>query len=284
MKRISILAGTVLVGLAATLLGAVAMAEQQQEQTADRALGSQKEAPAVPAATQSATPPQREGRPAAPARTPVYKPPLGLGAPTGLVAGGSPGANTCLAGDLKDKDTTLTLSILVPPDHVGLTVQEQPSLYWYLSAATSCQVEVTVTDGQVVEPLLDLRLSPPANPGVQRVRLADHGVRLAPGVQYQWAVALVPDPDHCSKDIVAAGGIKRIEATEALHAKLAQADRGEAAAIYAEAGLWYDAVAATSELIATAPQDSALRVQRATLLEQVRLSEAAEYDRGRDGR
>jgi hypothetical protein len=189
-----------------------------------------------------------------------------------------------LAADLGEKNTTLTLSVLAPADHVGLTAQEQPSLYWYLSAATNCQVEVTLTAGQVVEPLLDLRLNPPANPGVQRVRLADHGVRLAPGVQYQWAVALIPDPDHRSKDIVAAGGIRRIEETEALHAELAQADTGTVAAIYAEAGLWYDAVAATSELIATAPQDAALRTQRAALLEQVRLSEVAAYDRGRDGR
>ena len=166
-----------------------------------------------------------DNRPAAATPTPVYKPPLGLGAPSSLVAGGSRGTNTCLAGGFKDGNTTLTLSVLVPADHVGLTVQEQPSLYWYLSAATSCQVEVTLTDGQAVEPLLDLRLSPPANPGVQRVRLADHGVRLAPGVQYQWAVALVPDPNHRSKDIVAAGGIKRIEATEALQAKLAQAEQ-----------------------------------------------------------
>jgi uncharacterized protein DUF928 len=143
---------------------------------------------------------------------------------------------------------------------------------------------VTLTDAQAVEPLLDLKLNPPANPGVQRVRLADHGVHLAPGAQYQWAVALVPDPNHRSKDIVAAGGIKRIEATDDLHAKLAQANKGEAAAIYAEAGLWYDAVTAVSELIATAPQDPALRTQRAALLEQVRLSEVAERDRGRDRR
>jgi hypothetical protein len=168
---------------------------------------------------------------------------------------------------------------LAPADHIGLTAQKQPSLYWYLSAATSCRVEVTLTDEQVVEPLLDLSLNPPTNPGVQRVRLADHGVHLTPGVQYQWAVALVPDPNHRSKDIVAMGGIKRIEATEALHTKLAQANKVEVAALYAEAGLWYDAVAAISDLIATAPQDSALRTQRAALLEQVRLSEVAERDR-----
>jgi hypothetical protein len=266
----------------------VATAEEQADQAAGRA-NTLQEAPAVPTTPQSATPSQRESqsadsKPAAETLTLVYKPPLGRGAPTGLVAGGSRGTNTCLAGDFKDGNTTLTLSVLAPADHVGLTAQEQPSLYWYLSAATSCRVEVTLTNEQAVEPLLDFSLSPPTNPGVQRVRLADHGARLTPGVQYQWAVALVPDPDHRSKDIVALGAIKRIEATEALHTKLAQANKGDVAAIYAEAGLWYDAVAAVSDLIATAPQDSVLRTQRAALLEQVRLSEVAERDRGRDRR
>ena len=138
---------------------------------------------------------------------------------------------------------------------------------------------MTLTDEQAVEPLLDLNLSPPIKPGVQRVRLADHGVHLAPGVEYQWAVALVPDPEHRSKDIVAAAGIERIMATEALQANLAQADKTAVPALYAEAGLWYDAVAAISELIADAPQNLGLRMQRTALLEQVQLPDVVEYER-----
>ena len=200
-----------------------------------------------------------------------------------MVAGGSRGANVCLASNFRGGNTTLTLSVLAPADHVGLTVQEQPSLYWYLSAATSCRVEVTLTDEQAIEPMLELSLGPPTTAGLQRVRLVDHGVHLVPGVLYQWAVALIPDPDHRSKDIIAMGGLKRTETTEALQAKLVRANKMEVAATYAEAGLWYDAVAAISDLIATAPQDSALRTQRAALLEQGRLPEVAAYDRERDG-
>src|SRR5205814_5002790 len=133
--------------------------------------------PMVPAATQPTTQPQHEGKLAdnklaAATPTLLYKPPLGLGAPTGLVAGGARGVSTCLAGDRADKNTTLTLFVLAPTDHVGLTVHEQPSLYWYLSAATSCQVEVTLTDEQWVKPLLDLSLGPPITTSVQPVRLA----------------------------------------------------------------------------------------------------------------
>src|SRR5712691_803731 len=284
MKHIRILAGMIVVGLLAALPCAVSAAEQQEGQTAGRAIKAQEEAPPVPAATEPGTPPQRDGelsnnKPAAAMLTLLYKPPLGLGSPTGLVAGGSSGTNTSLSGDAGDRNTAITLSVLAPADHIGLTVHEQPPLYWYLSAATGCQVEVTLTDEQAVEPLLDLHFSPPITPGVQRVRLADHGVRLTPGVQYQWAVALVPDPERRSKDIIAASGIKRIEATEALRAKLAQADKTTVASLYAEAGLWYDAVAAISDLINAAPQDPTPRIQRAALLEQVRLPEVAEYER-----
>src|SRR5215510_2927764 len=117
MKRISILAGTVLVGLTVAFSGAVAAADGQTDQTAGQAVKAQEETPSAPAATQSATPSQREGqaadnRPAAATLALVYKPPLGLGAPTGLVAGGSRGANTCLAGDSRNGNTTLTLSVL----------------------------------------------------------------------------------------------------------------------------------------------------------------------------
>jgi Domain of Unknown Function (DUF928) len=284
MKHIRILVGMIVVALTTVPPYAVSAAEQQENQMVGQPIKTQKEVPPIPAATQPGTLPQpndnlSNNKPAAAMPTLLYKPPLGLGAPTGLVAGGSRGTTTCLSGDPGNEHTALMLSVLAPADHIGLTVHEQPSLYWYLSAPTDCQVEVTLTDEQAVEPLLELSLSPPINSGVQRVRLADHNVHLAPGAQYQWAVALVPDPEHRSKDIIATGGIKRIEATKALQAKLTQADMMEAATLYAEAGLWYDTVAAISDLIIAAPQDPTLRIQRAALLEQVRLPEVAEYER-----
>ena len=42
--------------------------------------------------------------------------------------------------------------------------------------------------------ILEKQLAAPIGPGVQRVRLADYGTRLAPGVEYRWFVAIVADP------------------------------------------------------------------------------------------
>ncbi len=199
-------------------------------------------------------------------RMPVYKPPR-RGAPRGRVGGGTRGA-----GDQRPVLSTLA------PDHTGLTVEEQPSLFWYLSSSTTYPIVVTIIDDQAIQPLFSRRLSPPVQPGVQRVRLAEYGVRLLPGVQYQWYVALVVDPDRRSKDIIAGGIIERVELPEALRAKLVQAGKAKTPYVYAEAGIWYDAVTAISDQIDASPDDPGFRKQRASLLEQVGLPEVAEYD------
>ena len=196
---------------------------------------------------------------AADANGPVYQPPK-RGAPGGRVGGGTRGGQ---------RDVFL-LSVLAP-DHSGFTTNEQPSLYWFISTATSLPVELTVMDPQGVQPILETKLPAPITPGVHRVRLSDFNVRLAPGAAYRWFVSVVPDYDRRSKDITAGGAIERVEMPEALKAKLAKAAKSDLPSIYAEAGLWYDTVAAISELIEAAPQDQELRKQRSALLSQVGL-------------
>jgi hypothetical protein len=193
------------------------------------------------------------------AAVPVYKPPL-RGAPGGRVGGGTRGSGR----------EVFVLTVLAP-DHSALTVTEQPSLFWYISRSTSLPIEVTLMDLRSTKPVLETRLAAPAAPGVQRIRLADHGVRLEPGVPYRWFVTIVPSSDRRSKDILAGGAIERVQPPEALTAKLAQARKEEAATLYAEAGVWYDALSAISDQIDSAPNDAALRTQRATLLTQVGL-------------
>jgi uncharacterized protein DUF928 len=126
--------------------------------------------------------------------------------------------------------------------------------------------------------LIETALQPPFQPGVQRIRLADYHMRLGVGKAYQWFVSLVVNPKRRSKDILAGGMIERVELVEEVASKLAEAPRTSAPYLYAEAGLWYDAVAAISELIAEAPGDRNLLMQRAALLKQVGLFGIAQHD------
>src|SRR5262249_50829468 len=201
---------------------------------------------------------------AADANGPVYQPPK-RGAPGGRVGGGTRGTTR----------EVFVVSALAP-DHSGFTTSEQPSLYWFISSSTSLPVELTVMDPQGVQPILETRLPAPVTAGVQRIRLLEYNVRLAPGAAYRWFVSVVPDADRRSKDIMAGGTIECVEMPEGLKAKLAQAAKSDLPSIYAEAGLWYDTVAEISELIEAAPQDQALRKQRTALLAQVGLTEITE--------
>jgi hypothetical protein len=191
---------------------------------------------------------------------PVYKPPM-RGAPGGRVGGGTRG--------VPGRDV-FVLSVMAP-DHKALTVSEQPSLYWFISGDTSLPVELAIADSDATEPLLETRLPSPARRGLHRIRLADYPVKLEPGVTYRWSVTVVPDPTRRSRDILASGTIERVEPSALLRARVAAARKDDLPFIYAEEGIWYDALAVLSELIDGAPEDADLHRQRAALLAQARL-------------
>jgi hypothetical protein len=199
-------------------------------------------------------------------KTLLYQPPRGLGAPSAgrRVGGGTRGTNKSVP----------ILSVLAP-GHTGLTVREQPDLYWFASDVVINPVELTLTLEKGDTPLLEKPLPVPLKAGIQRVRLSDYGVKLIPGERYNWSIALVLDPKRRSKDIIAMGAIERVERAGI---SLAAAPTTDAFYRFAADGLWYDAVMVISELIESAPNDMALRKQRVELLDQVDLPEVGSFD------
>ncbi|MBI2318064.1 MAG: DUF928 domain-containing protein [Betaproteobacteria bacterium] len=198
---------------------------------------------------------------------PIYKPPA-RGTPASRVGGGSRGTG----------DESPRLAVLAP-DHTGLTTKEQPSLYWFVSKPAAAKIEVTVINDQAVAPMLEKNIDAPKLAGIQRLRLADYGIKLQPGIEYRWHVALVLDPAQRSNDIIASGTIQRVALDAPLAAKLAKTAKARLPFAYAEEGLWYDAIEAVSELIAENPPDKTARLQRARMLDQVGLEDAAQADR-----
>ena len=163
------------------------------------------------------------------------------------------------------------------PDHVGLTTKEQPMLYWYLSQALNDPVDVVISVMGESHSNFEARLVPPFQAGVQTLSLAEFGVRLPSKVPYQWRVSSRGTGE--SKELIGGGGVMRIPIPDQLSSDLVRAGRGDFPHLYAQSGIWYDALAAISDLIAASPTDSTLRQQRAALLEQVGLDELARLDR-----
>jgi hypothetical protein len=154
---------------------------------------------------------------------PVYRlPPVGK--PRRRVGGGRRGVDT----------GSVSLYALVP-DHVGRTASAQPVLYWVLggSVRPDLHLELTLSDERSIEPVVEARIDAPRARGLQAVRLADHGVTLDSGVEYQWAIALVTNPDERSRDVVTTGWIERVDDPRGPPAGSAEA---------ADRGLWYDAL------------------------------------------
>lgn len=201
-------------------------------------------------------------------RMPVYKPPK-RGAPGGRVGGGTRG----------ESDVQLTTQVLAPGRVRGLTSQDQPDLYWYVSQTTKVPIEFTLIDEDGIDPLIETRLPPPTKAGIQRIQLSDFDLRLSPEKMYRWSVALVFDPEHRSKDIVASARIQRALPSEIPTTLLEQVDAVEATYIQAEAGLWYDAIATISQAIRKSPEEPHFQHMRGALLEQADLVEVAGFDR-----
>jgi hypothetical protein len=198
---------------------------------------------------------------------PVKFRPVGSGAPSVRVTGGSRGTG----------ESTVTLDVLAP-DEIGITTQEQPSLFWYQSKPADARFELTLLEDNKVKPIVQVQIERSTKAGIQRLKLSDCGAKLAVGVEYQWVIALVSDPDNRSKDLVASGVIKRIEPDADLKAKLASAVPASVPGVYAGAGIWYDALSLLSDQIDHDPESQALRQTRADLLRQVGLNAAADSE------
>lgn len=182
-------------------------------------------------------------------------------------------------GGLRNAGSGLPVLEALAPTHVARTLSSSPTLYWYLSEKVDRAVELALADRVSVDPILEVTLEPPISAGIHALNLAEHGIALDAGQEYRWFVSLTSDEPTPSEDLVARGALIRVPQSRELAEALEAAPIGERGRIYAEHGLWYDALDFISRSIERAPEDAHLRELRADLLERGRLSEAAYYER-----
>ena len=163
-----------------------------------------------------------------------------------------------MGGGRRGTGTDVPQVYVLVPDHVGYTASQQPILYWYMSDGATGEVkfELTLIDENSVDPMIDKRFAAPQRAGLQRLDLADHGVKLRPGEEYQWSIALVADSSDRSKDAVSSGWIERVPEPEGLTDKLSAAGPEGAASVYGDEGLWYDTLAAACDELKRKPGES----------------------------
>ena len=102
-----------------------------------------------------------------------------------------------------------------------------------------------------MNPLLEITVAGPLHGGVHAVRLADHGLSLEPGRWYEWSVSVVTGGRDPSEDRISRGFIMRTPVPAGLTQQLEKRGPDQAVNVFAEAGLWYDAITALSVGIET---------------------------------
>ncbi len=217
----------------------------------------------VIALAQSPPPVQRPiDEPAETASPPIYKPPL-RGAPGGRVGGASRSA-------VRLSTPLPVIELLAPSDHAGLTATATPTLLFFVSRPVAWPTQFTISAPMQPAPVLEITIPSPRTAGIYTLRPADYGVRLRPGVAYTWSVSIVLDARAWSRNIVATATIV-FDPTINGSAALAVPSRRRAA-VLADAGLWYDAVAAAADA-----QHLDRRAGLDALIHQADLSEATHY-------
>ena len=176
---------------------------------------------------------------------------------------------TRIGGGVRGNDVELLampkLDVLTP-EQTGYTTQASPSLYYYVSEDTQLEFEFTLNRNE--QTLFETRMTTQLEKGINQVSLKELGLKLDEGVEYEWNVAVIPDPTQGSLDVTSTGTIKRVKAEK----KMANYEE------YAENGIWYDMLEDLNGKIEGKPADSKLRKERVDLLKQVGLTEVSQFE------
>ncbi|MGV0028206.1 DUF928 domain-containing protein [Phormidesmis priestleyi] len=178
----------------------------------------------------------------APVAIAKYRPPKTPSAPR------EPGTNTTRGGSCdsagnvrSNRSLEVGLTPLAPLSHVGQTSSQRPTFVWFVPDRQPypLQFRLFTATGQR---LYTTQMQ--SQPGIMQVSLPQNQPELAIGQSYVWQVVLVCNPNAPSMNVVATANIAVVKPSATLQMQLAAAQTAQQRIdLYAESGLWYDALA-----------------------------------------
>ncbi|MFM7423395.1 MAG: DUF928 domain-containing protein [Elainella sp.] len=166
------------------------------------------------------------------------------------------------------------LTALMPESNLGLTLAARPSFFWYVPQ-TAAVAEFVLLDANNTE-LYKTQVPLAKQAGIMQFTLPETAPALQVNQSYRWFFSLVCEPLDRSADVFVSGWVKRVEYDPGTSQALVAATPAGQTGLYAEAGLWYDALATLADLRRTQPQNPTLINQWQALLQSVGLTQIAE--------
>jgi len=185
----------------------------------------------------------------------------------------------------------LLIAPLTPQSGAGLSMTDQPNLYWYMSYWWAGDLAFTLNEFGTDEPIIedsirrsDCKKYPDEGKDegkddlICHLRLADYGVSLEPNKDYEWFVFIVMDPEQRTSDWLSSAFVRYTKPSGQLTNRLNSTPLEQRFSIYKENNFWYDAIDNLAVRIEQQPKSkSDLRKELKGLIEQEKMLNVAEF-------
>jgi Domain of Unknown Function (DUF928) len=161
----------------------------------------------------------------------------------------------------------------------GLTKMEHPTFWFYVPYAKPALVDISFTlqdesnPGEKKIVYQNSKISAASTPGMMRITLPKSSPALAANQPYRWFLELNMGCTSGQRPIFVEGWIQRTELDHTLSKQIDRATPTDKVSLYAENGLWHDALTTLANLRATKPQDPKLTQDWQNLLDAIGLKD-----------
>ncbi|OUL24584.1 hypothetical protein BV378_19645 [Nostoc sp. RF31YmG] len=164
----------------------------------------------------------------------------------------------------------------------GLTTAVHSTFWFFVpyhkSAIAAMEFVVKDESGKPSQTIHRAAVNPPSNPGIVSVRLPETTAPLQVGKMYHWFLKVKV---NCNNQQPAElqyveGWVQRINPNSSLAQNLKQATPQQQVALYAENGIWHDALTVVATLRWEKPKDASVIAEWTSLLKSVGLENLAQ--------
>lgn len=159
----------------------------------------------------------------------------------------------------------------------ALTTAAHPSFWFYVPYSQNLPYPVEfVLEDQQSKQIYRKAIALPNQPGIINISLPADTPSLAVDQQYRWFFTVYCDKAKQSPPIYVEGVIKRVNLNAAIAQQLQKAAPLQQFAIYAQHGIWHEALTTLAQLRQKNPQDATLETQWQDLLASIHLDNVAQ--------
>ncbi|MEG4228296.1 DUF928 domain-containing protein [Microcoleus sp. N9_A2] len=170
----------------------------------------------------------------------------------------------------------LGLTALVPTNKKGRTVSDYPTFFFYLPRTEAQSAEFILKDesGKQIYKQ-DLTISNLSGVIGVSIPPKQNVPPLEVGKSYTWNFTVICDSQDRSADQIEIGTVGRVELSADIRRQLEKADPREKTFIYAENGIWQEALSNLAAARRDQPNDTTFKADWESLLDSVKLGEIA---------